>query len=88
MSNTNIKTLEGTVYKLQLNVLNVADITEYCVYGSCKPIGSCEKQAVVFNVGEVTGNSVEMYIPALKSGSYQYQVFIRRTTTNQEFMVL
>lgn len=88
MSNTNIKTLEGTVYKLQLNVLNVADITEYCVYGSCEPIGSCEKQAIVFNVGEVTGNSVEMYIPALKSGSYQYQVFIRRNTTNQEFMVL
>lgn len=88
MSNTNIKTLEGTVYKLQLNVLNVADITEYCVYGSCEPIGSCQKQAVVFNVGEVTGNSIEMYIPALKSGNYQYQVFIRRNTTKQEFMVL
>lgn len=88
MSNTNIKTIEGTEYKVTLNVSGVANLTDYRVEGSCKAIGSCAHGIKPFRVAEVTDSSVIMFIPTLASGSYQYQVFITRISTNQEFMVL
>ena len=88
MSNTNIQTIEGTQYKVTLNVSGVANLTEYKVYGSCKPIGGCAHVATPFVVGEPEGNTIVMYIPTLTSGSYVYQVYMTRTTTNQEFRVL
>ena len=88
MSNTNIQTIEGTQYKVTLNVSGVANLTEYKVYGSCKPIGGCAHVATPFVVGEPEGNTIVMYIPTLTSGSYMYQVYMTRTTTNQEFRVL
>lgn len=88
MSNTNIQTIEGTEYKVTLNVSGVANLTDYRVEGSCKAIGSCAHGIKPFRVAEVTDTSVVMFIPTLASGSYLYQVFITRISTNQEFMVL
>lgn len=88
MSNTNIQTIEGTEYKVTLNVSGVANLTDYRVEGSCKAIGSCAHGIKPFRVAEVTDSSVVMFIPTLASGSYLYQVFITRISTNQEFMVL
>lgn len=88
MSNTNIQTIEGTEYKVTLNVSGVANLTDYRVEGSCKAIGSCTHGIKPFRVAEVTDSSVIMFIPTLASGSYQYQVFITRISTNQEFLVL
>lgn len=88
MSNTNIQTIEGTEYKVTLNVSGVANLTDYKVEGSCKAIGSCAHGIKPFRVAEVTDSSVIMFIPTLASGSYQYQVFITRISTNQEFLVL
>lgn len=88
MSNTNIQTIEGTEYKVTLNVSGVANLTDYRVEGSCKAIGSCAHGIKPFRVAEVTDSSVIMFIPTLASGSYLYQVFITRISTNQEFLVL
>lgn len=88
MSNTNIQTIEGTEYKVTLNVSGVANLTDYRVEGSCKAIGSCAHGIKPFRVAEVTDSSVVMFIPTLASGSYLYQVFITRISTNQEFLVL
>lgn len=88
MSNSNIKTIEGTEYKVTLNVSGVANLTDYKVEGSCKAIGSCAHGIKPFRVAEITDSSVIMFIPTLASGSYQYQVFITRISTNQEFMVM
>ena len=88
MSNTNIQTIEGTEYKVTLNVSGVANLTDYRVEGSCKAIGSCAHGIKPFRVAEVTDTSVVMFIPTLASGSYLYQVFITRISTNQEFLVL
>lgn len=88
MSNTNIQTIEGTEYRVTLNVSGVANLTDYRVEGSCKAIGSCANKIKPFRVAEVTDTSVVMFIPTLASGSYLYQVFITRISTNQEFLVL
>ena len=88
MKNFIIKTIEGTRYKVTLNVAGVQDLGEYQVYGSCQPIGGCDKCTTPFTVGEEAENSVVMYVEPLLSGSYQYQIFIKRVTTNQEFEVL
>lgn len=88
MSISNIQTIEGTEYKVTLNVSGVANLIDYRVEGSCKAIGSCAHGIKPFRVAEVTDSSVIMFIPTLASGSYQYQVFITRISTNQEFMVM
>lgn len=82
MSNTSIKTIEGTEYKVSLNVSGVADLTDYQVYGSCEPIGACHEAITFRNEGTT------LIIPSLHSGNYQYQIFIKRISTNQEFGVL
>lgn len=82
MSNTSIKTIEGTEYKVSLNVSGVADLTDYQVYGSCEPIGACHEPIAFRNEGTA------LIIPSLHRGNYQYQIFIKRISTNQEFGVL
>lgn len=88
MGNNSIRTIEGTEYKVTLNVSGVANLEDYIVYGSCKPVTGCDQMVTQFKVAEISNNSVIMVIPTLKSGSYQYQVFIKRISNNVEYKVL
>ena len=88
MGNNSIKTIEGTEYKVTLNVSSVASLEDFNVYGSCKPVGSCDKVVVPFKVADITNNTVVLLIPSLVSGNYQYQVFIKNIGSNVEYKVL
>lgn len=82
----NITAFEGTLHKLTVNVSGVEDFSDYLVYGAAQPYG-CSKCAH-FEVVTKTEGTCEMIIPALSCGIYKYQLFIKRISTNQEFLIL
>jgi hypothetical protein len=63
-------------------------ILEAIVYGFIQGIGRCDRTATPITISEAIGNDVVMYVEPLTSGNYQYQVFMKRLSTNQEFSVL
>lgn len=82
MKNTVIESREGNIYKVRLNVSGVEDFNDFTIYGSCSPLG-CRK-CVHF---ERDGQDV-LIIPPLKSGVHQFQIFMKRLSTNQEFLIV
>lgn len=82
----NITAFEGTLHKLTVNVSGVEDFSDYLVYGVAQPYG-CSKCAH-FEIVSKTEGTCEMIIPALRCGIYKYQLFIKRISTNQEFLIL
>jgi hypothetical protein len=81
----NLQTIEGALYKLKLNINNIG-IDEISVYGFCSAYG-CSK-CVHFEASQGEDNSYLLVVPALNSGLYKYQVFIKNNGTKQEFLVL
>lgn len=82
----NINTIEGALHKLRVNFSGDVNFEDYAVYGSCVQFG-CNK-CKHFEVIERTENECTLVIPALKSGVYKYQLFIKQELTHQEFLVL
>lgn len=82
MKNTVIESREGNIYKVRLNVSGVEDFNDFTIYGSCSPLGC--KRCVHF---ERDGQDV-LIIPPLKSGVHQFQIFMKRLSTNQEFLIV
>jgi hypothetical protein len=81
----NLQTIEGALYKLKLNINNIG-IDEISVYGFCSAYG-CSK-CVHFEASQGEDNSYLLVVPALNTGLYKYQVFIKNNGTKQEFLVL
>lgn len=88
MSINNIKTIEGTQYKVTLNISGVADLQDYKLYGSSKPVTGCDKAVTDFVISEAVENTIEVIIPCLTVGTHAYQIFIKRQSTNQEFKLI
>ena len=87
MSNFNIDMIEGTRYKITLNFTGVESLEDYCVYGACQGVRCC-CPAIPLTIGESIGSSMPVFIEPMKNGSYRYQIFVKRLSSNLEFLIL
>ena len=85
--NQNLITMEGCRYKITLKFTGQEDLGDYSIYGSTCHLG-CSRHHSVFEILEKNADSCIMVIPALKAGTHLYQVFLKRISTNQEFLIL
>lgn len=85
--NQNLTTMEGSRYKISLKFTGQEDLGDYSIYGSSCHLG-CNKHHSDFEILEKNSDSCLMAIPALKAGSHLYQLFLKRLSTNQEFLIL
>ena len=79
--------VEGTRYKVTLNFSGIETLEDYAVYGACQGFKCCSP-AIPLSIGESIGSSVPVFIEPMKNGSYRYQIFIKRVSTNLEFLIL
>lgn len=86
MKEQDIKTIEGAIHKLKLTISGDVNLSDYAVYGSCVSY-SCN-HCKHFEVKEKDDTACMLNIPALTCGIYKYQLFIKQTSTNQEFLIL
>lgn len=52
MTSYNIRTLEGTRYKVTMRVTGVEDFSDYTVYGFIQGIGRCDRTATPITISE------------------------------------
>ena len=79
--------VEGTRYKITLNFSGIETLEDYAVYGACQGLKCCSP-AIPLTIGESIGSSVPVFVEPMKNGSYRYQIFLKRLSTNLEFLIL
>ena len=87
MKNYELITMEGVNYRITVHVNGVEEISDYQFYGSLAPVPSKGIHHHLI-VDEVNGHDVILLIPPMARGIYQYQLFAKRISTNQEFLLL
>ena len=88
MKNYELITMEGANYRLHIHLNGIEDVSDYEVYGYTQPVPSKGNIHYHFLNDEVIGNDVRLIIPPMARGIYQYQLFVKRVSTNQEFVLL
>lgn len=83
----NLTTIEGCYYKINLNFTGQEDLADYEIYGAACRLG-CSMHHSDFKITEKTDNTCTLIIPPLNAGTHLYQIFIKRQSTNQEFLLL
>lgn len=84
----NFKFYEGQKYKIILNINGVEDLNDYQIYGNVQGIGCRHKEIKPFIIESVENQSITIFIDSLSQGDYLYQLFIKKLSTNQEFIIL
>ena len=79
--------IEGSRYKITLNFSGIETLEDYAVYGACQGVGCCSP-TIPLTIGESIGSSMPVFIEPMKNGSYRYQIFVKRLSSNLEFLIL
>lgn len=79
-----INTIEGAIHQLRVQVTNEVSLSEFTVYGSA----ACGCSTYPFEIVEKNDKDCIINIPALNSGIYKYQLFVKQNSTNKEFLIL
>lgn len=79
-----INTIEGAIHQLRVQVTNEVSLSEFTVYGSA----ACGCSTYPFEIVEKNDKECVINIPALNSGIYKYQLFVKQIASNKEFLVL
>ena len=79
-----INTIEGAIHQLRVQVTNEVSLSEFTVYGSA----ACGCSTYPFEIVEKNDKDCIIHIPALNSGIYKYQLFVKQIVSNKEFLVL
>lgn len=79
-----INTIEGAIHQLRVQVTNEVSLSEFTVYGSA----ACGCSTYPFEIVEKNDKDCIIHIPALNSGIYKYQLFVKQNSTNKEFLIL
>lgn len=79
-----INTIEGAIHQLRVQVTNEVSLSEFTVYGSA----ACGCSTYPFVIVEKNDKDCIINIPALNSGIYKYQLFVKQIVSNKEFLVL
>lgn len=88
MKNHSFTTVENQRYKIKVKINGIEESSDYQIYGHIKSIGGCSKSVQTITIDHRDKNEFHLFIEPLISGNYQYQVFLKRVSSNVEFLIL
>lgn len=82
MITKNIELIEGLKHELRFVLTGVDDVGDFEPFGYVSPLGCNHQSWKIEKVDE------SYFIPALKNGIYNYQIFVKQLSTNKDFLTL
>lgn len=82
MISKNIELIEGLKHELRFILTGVDDVGDFEPFGYVSPLGCNHQSWKIEKVDE------SYFIPALKNGIYNCQIFIKQLSTNKDFLAL
>ena len=82
MITKNIELIEGLKHELSFVLTGVDDVGDFEPFGYVSPLGCNHQSCKIEKIDE------SYFMPALKNGIYNYQIFVKQLSTNKDFLTL